>query len=126
MRLREKIKKFFLDCYGVDELGKFILIVLIILGFVAFLTDMSWIMVFVILGIAYSMFRIFSRDRWDRANENTVFMKYVKLIKLNFENRKYARVFLCKKCGRYIRVPKNKGKIEITCPKCGNKEIRRT
>jgi len=41
---------------------------------------------------------------------------------LNFENRKYARVFLCKKYGRYIRVSKKKGKIEVICPKCGKLE----
>ena len=103
MKLREKIKKFFSDCYGIDELGKFIWILLMIWGIAAALMDMPWIAAILILGIAYSIYRI-----------------------LNFENRKYARVFLCKKCGRYIRIPKKKGRVEVTCPKCGNKEIHRT
>lgn len=31
-----------------------------------------------------------------------------------------------KSCGQKIRVPKGKGKIEITCPKCGQKFVKRT
>ena len=126
MNLREKIKKFFSDCYGIDELGKFIWILLMIWGIAAALMDMPWIAAILILGIAYSIYRICSRDHWNRADENAIFMKYVKLLKLNFENRKYARVYLCKKCGRYIRIPKKKGRIEVICPKCGNREIHKT
>jgi len=126
MKLLEKMKKFFSDCYGVDELEKFIWIVLMIAGIIAALTGMPGLMVIVIIGTAYSMCRAFSKDYWNRNHENVIFMRYARLLGLNFENRKYARVFLCKKCGRYIRVPKKKGKIEVTCPKCGNKEIHRT
>ncbi|MFQ9547017.1 MAG: hypothetical protein ACLRZ6_03415 [Lachnospiraceae bacterium] len=31
-----------------------------------------------------------------------------------------------KSCGQKIRVPKGKGKIEITCPKYGQKFVKRT
>ena len=33
------------------------------------------------------------------------------------------RYFTCKSCGTICRVPAGKGKIEITCPKCGSKAI---
>lgn len=126
MNLWEKIKNFFSDCYGLDGLGQFIWIVTMLWGMIGAFTKRPGIMAVAIIGTAYSIYRIFSRDYWDRKRENEVFAKYVKLLKLNFENRKYARIFLCRKCGRYIRVPKKKGRIEITCPNCGNKEIHKT
>ena len=33
------------------------------------------------------------------------------------------RYFTCKSCGAICRVPAGKGRIEITCPKCGGKII---
>ena len=29
-------------------------------------------------------------------------------------------------CGAYCRVPKNIGKVELTCPKCGKKRVVKT
>ena len=45
---------------------------------------------------------------------------------LLFDQHKAYRIFKCKGCGRRIRVPKGKGKVEITCPLCEKKIIRRT
>ena len=45
---------------------------------------------------------------------------------MRFEMRKEYRIFRCKGCGRNIRVPRGKGKLEITCPLCGRKVIHRT
>ncbi|WP_207645519.1 hypothetical protein [Marvinbryantia formatexigens] len=53
-------------------------------------------------------------------------MSYVELVKMNFEQRKTHRIFMCKVCGKKVRVPKGKGKIEITCPSCGNKMTHHT
>jgi DNA-directed RNA polymerase subunit RPC12/RpoP len=36
------------------------------------------------------------------------------------------RIYKCPSCGQKTRVPKHKGRIEITCPKCRNKFIKRT
>lgn len=48
------------------------------------------------------------------------------LYKLKYEQRREYKIFQCKSCGRKIRVPRGKGKIEVTCPICGNKKICRT
>lgn len=42
------------------------------------------------------------------------------------EYRKDNKVFKCRKCGQMLRVPKGKGKVKVTCPKCGESFIKRT
>ena len=39
---------------------------------------------------------------------------------------KEHRIFRCPKCDKRVRVPRGRGKIEITCPHCGNKFIKRS
>jgi len=38
----------------------------------------------------------------------------------------FYRIYKCPSCGQKTRVPKHKGRIEITCPRCGNSFIKRT
>ena len=42
------------------------------------------------------------------------------------EQKKIYKFYTCSTCGQKVRVPKGKGKIEITCPKCKNTFIKRT
>ncbi|MCR4675383.1 MAG: hypothetical protein K5675_10245 [Lachnospiraceae bacterium] len=42
------------------------------------------------------------------------------------EQKKIYKFYTCSSCGQKVRVPKGKGKIEITCPKCKNTFIKRT
>lgn len=52
--------------------------------------------------------------------------RFVNLQRLKYEQRNEYKIYSCKGCGRNIRVPKGKGKIEVTCPVCGLKKIHRT
>ena len=60
-------------------------------------------------------------------NENEKFLNFIS--KFKKQNKSYNNVytnevkqeykyFKCKSCGAKLRVPKHKGKITITCPKC--------
>lgn len=71
------------------------------------------------------------------SNRSTVDMKsgYNKYTSGNtrskgFWNRAKAdpgyRIYKCPSCGQKTRVPKHKGRIEITCPRCRNSFIKRT
>ncbi len=42
------------------------------------------------------------------------------------EQAQLFRFFKCPACSQRIRVPRGKGKVEITCPKCGNRFIKKT
>ena len=56
----------------------------------------------------------------------TVPRKYAKLAKLQWRDRKVSRYYICKSCHQQIRVPKGKGRIEIRCPKCNERFIKKT
>ena len=109
-------------CYGVSLL---LLVINIFAG--------SVIIYFLWVGLfAYSLFRSFSRNIPKRYAENQKYLQMTRglrgrgeVIKLNM-NGGTSRFYLCSSCGQKIRVPKGKGKIEIRCPRCGNRFIKKT
>lgn len=125
-RLRDRLAQMMYGRNGVDELGKAVLIGSLIMYLIYIFSRMTVFYVIAAAGLVYYIFRAFSKNTGSRIRENRMFLNRVEVVKLNFALRKTHRVFLCKTCGRKIRVPKGKGKIEITCPVCKSKMIRRT
>jgi len=42
------------------------------------------------------------------------------------EQRKYYVFFKCPKCKKTLRLPKNKGKLKVTCPICKYELFKKT
>ena len=70
--------------------------------------------------------RIFSRNITRRSEENRKYLSYrnrflgsFRLMKSCFRQRKEYAFFRCPSCREIVRVPRGKGKIRITCPRCG-------
>ena len=87
-----------------------------------------WVVLF-----GYSLFRVYSKNITKRYAENQKFLqitegprRYANLMRLQWRDREVSRYYICKKCHQQIRVPKGKGRIEIRCPKCGERFIKRT
>lgn len=124
--IKDNIRRFFDGRYGIDELGKVLAwtsIILYVLG--KLLKNMTILFLSVVSGIAF-FYRFLSRQTYDRSEENCKFMSYEKLWKLKYEHRKTAKIYMCSRCGKMIRVPKGKGKLQITCPNCSHTIIRYT
>ena len=131
--LKMKFARFMQGRNGVDQLSQFLNIIVMILLIVAIFTKsviLDWIP-FVIMGYMY--FRIFSKNIPKRSMENQKFcnMRYDLAIKKNNwkkerEQRKIYRFFRCPMCKQRVRVPKGRGKICITCPKCKAEFVRRS
>ena len=68
-----------------------------------------------------SIFRMLSRNTYKRYQENRKFLQIFDRLK----DREH-RYFDCPKCRQMVRVPKGKGKIAISCPRCREKFIRKT
>lgn len=125
-KIREKIDKMLQGRYGIDEFGRMLVIVALGLYVIGAVLQNQWIFSLSIFIIIIVIYRMMSRQHWERGEENRSYTRGLKLWKLRYENRKYSRIFVCKKCGRFIRVPKGKGKIQVTCTSCGDKTIHRT
>lgn len=125
-KIREKLDKLFQGRYGLDDFGKALLVFSFITYILGIAAQSEMIFSLSIAGFIFFLYRAVSRKHWDRSEENRKYMSYTKLWKLKYENRKYSRIFMCKRCGKYIRVPKGKGKIQVTCTACGDKTIHRT
>ena len=57
----------------------------------------------------------------ERAQKQAERDKQQRINKKKWENRKTTKYIECPTCGQTLAVPKGKGKIRVTCPKCGTK-----
>ena len=69
----------------------------------------------------WAVSRSLSRNTYRRYQENRKFLQFFDRLK----DRDH-RYFDCPKCRQIVRVPRGKGKISITCPKCREKFIKKT
>ena len=78
--------------------------------------------------ISYSMFRIQSKNLGSRSRENEAFLKALGPARPWVQNpraawtefRTYKHV-KCTSCHQKVRVPRGKGKLRVTCPRCKTK-----
>ncbi len=118
--------------YGTDRLGLFLLILVLLLDVVYSLTGWG---IFYLLSFVLAIlcvWRIFSRNISRRYAENQKFLQLTDPI-LHAISSKVASIkdlrthrhLRCPSCGQKIRVPKGRGRIEISCPKCHNQFIKK-
>lgn len=131
MNFRDKMNNFFRGRYGYDELNKFLLVMYIIFIMINLFTRFYLLNILSFVIAIILLFRIFSKNIEKRYAENRKFMYITAPIRVWFDNirnssKSSSKVFVCSKCHQKVRVPKGKGKIEITCPKCNYKFIKRS
>ena len=125
-KIKWYIQKFMIGRNGKDELQMAVLWISAILYLFAGISTLPILDSVCWAGILYSLYRFFSKNVYARREENQKFLQEIEFLKLRISMRKTHKIYRCKGCGRKIRVPKGKGKIEITCPLCGQKFIKRT
>lgn len=119
------LRRFFADRYGHDRLNMLILTVGLVLCIVGLFVRVWWIDLVLTMGsyalLIWALFRSFSKNRYKRYQENRRYLLMLDRLK-DRENR----YFVCPRCHQTVRVPRGKGKISITCPRCKEKFIRKT
>lgn len=124
-RLNAGMRRFMQGRYGSDKLNTALLVTGLITCVLSMLTGMG-VVSFLLTIASYALmgiviFRMLSRNTYKRYQENR---KYLLLLD-RFRDREH-RHFDCPRCRQPVRVPRHKGKIAITCPKCKEKFIRKT
>jgi hypothetical protein len=115
--------------YGMDDLNRCLywsFLVLFILELIIPFRPVKAVLGWVTLAIIiWETFRMLSRNIPKRYSENLKFLdmtaglrRAMRLNRRKFDDRKTYRYFKCPGCGQEVRVPKGKGRIRITCPKC--------
>ena len=121
--IKAGLQRFMAGRYGTDKLNLTILGVGVALCLLSALIPPA-ALVLTILSyslLIWAMFRTLSRNTYKRYQENR---KYLSLLD-RLKDREH-RYFDCPRCRQTVRVPKGKGKISITCPKCQEKFIKKT
>ena len=83
--------------------------------------------------IVYTYFRIFSKNISKRYQENQKYLQMTDKLRARFQKekrmmsqRKDYHIYSCPGCGQKIRIPRGGfKKVEIECPKCHTKFIKR-
>ena len=137
--------------HGVDELSTALgglSMVLALIGSIFSVSFLGWIALIIVI---FALVRAFMPESPARDHENQVFLDAISKVPFlsgfasgsrprgkqsaaaaDFErkkrtaqkmwdNRKTTMYFKCKNCGQILSVPRGKGRIRITCPRCGTK-----
>ena len=133
MRFRERLQQFMYGRYGMDAYGKFLSWTSIVLLIISMLTRLDVLYYVALAVLVYCYFRVFSRNVQKRYQENCTYYRYTNKIRDFFKRQKsYAQqskthhIYKCPQCKQKIRVPRGKGRIEITCRTCGTKFIKKS
>lgn len=121
------IRKFMQGRYGSDALSLFLLCLGVVLNLFIGRYLIGQIVAVVIFAVV--IWRMFSRNIYARQKENAAYLRIWYKVKGIFTPRPDAKThkrFKCPKCRQMVRVPRGKGKIMITCPKCGEKFSKNT
>lgn len=123
--MRAWLQRFMMGRYGADDLNKFILIaaaVVIILSMFVF-PDILYPISLALIIIGF--FRMLSKNVHKRSLENQRYLQMTYKVRRWFSSRKSQveqrdthRFYSCPSCRTRLRVPRGKGRIIITCPKC--------
>lgn len=125
MHLSTGLHRFMEGRYGSDKLNTAILMAALALVLVysflpyGLVEIILWIISYALM--IWAIYRMLSRNTYRRYQENRRFLQIVDGIR----DREH-RYFDCPACRQRVRVPRGKGKISITCPKCREKFIRKT
>lgn len=141
------LRKFFNGRYGMDNLT----IALFFLSAILINIKYMWVWAIAVVITGYAVFRILSKNMDKRKQELQMFNKMTNRVRqqllpvgmviakglmstyktaANYKTRlQQSKQFVfikCTNCKNTLRLPRNKGKLSVTCPVCKTEFIKRT
>ncbi len=131
--MREKFRRFMMGRYGTDSLNQFLSVVSLALLVLALFTKVPILYWMGLAVLIWQYYRMLSRNISARTAENYKFytMKdnfsaWKRQQKAQWNNRKLYHYYRCPQCHQKLRVPRGRGRIQISCPKCGTQFIKKS
>lgn len=132
-RLAQMFARFMAGRYGADQLARFLSCVSLVCITLSLLTrrvasgKLSSLLLSLCMGLLlWSYVRMFSRNYTRRRRENEFYLdkkyrltSWLKLHRECFRQRRDYAFYRCPGCRQLVRVPRGKGKLRITCRRCG-------
>ena len=124
-RIKQAFIRFMSGRYGTDKLNMVLLTAGLIFSLVGLFLRIPVVnLCLTVLSyglLGYCLFRTLSRNIYKRYQENRRFL----LLTQKWKDGQH-RYYNCPRCRQQVRVPRGKGKISITCPKCKEKFVKKT
>lgn len=119
--------------YGMDELSRTVSILSMALLLLSCLPKLRFLHFPSMILLFWIIFRCYSRNIIKRTAERIAYLQteaktkgWISFYKRRHAERKTHCYFRCKKCKTYIRTAKGRGKVLLTCPKCGTETVKKT
>jgi hypothetical protein len=126
-------RKFMAGRSGGDQFSVFLFIASMVLTLTGQFSGIEMLVSLSYVPLLFGIYRIFSKDVNKRRLENYKFAMFIsplygkfKKIQTRRTDQKTHQYFKCTNCKTMMRVPKGKGKIMVTCPKCTTKVLKQT
>ena len=127
-----RLNNFMMGRNGMDAMNLGLLLGAVVLNLIGVLTRSntaySVLRILSTLLLVFAIYRMFSRRLEARRKENARFLSLTAGVRTWFANLRGGaagdrshKYFTCPGCRNRLRVPAGKGKIEITCPRCGTR-----
>lgn len=141
--LNAKLQQFMVGRNGADRLARWALWVAVIALIINMWFPNIICSVISYALLFYSMYRVFSKNVAAREEEEQKFDELLERLKpgskkrrdtgfttRNNASKKQSKksastktTFVCEECGQSLSVPKGRGKLKVTCPKCNHQQI---
>ena len=120
-RMAVSLRRFMEGRYGNDKLNNAILGTALLISILGLFIRTPLLNLIAYVLMFWAIFRTLSRNTYKRYQENRKFLQFFDRIR----DREH-KYFDCPKCRQMVRVPRGKGKISITCPRCRKKFVRKS
>lgn len=124
----DKLRAFMAGRTGIDQFGIGLIAAALIINIISRFANLYLLTLLSIAVMLYALFRFFSKNSTKRRAENEKFDALWRRIKSGFSGWRDRRAqsgeyrfFTCPGCKNRLRVPRGKGKLQITCPRCGQR-----
>lgn len=133
LRMGGRLARFMYGRYGNDSLNRVLFVTALVLMLLTLIPQL-WILAFPSWGLLiWATLRCYSRNIPKRRRELQAWQSFwgrvrgfFVLGRVKWRDRKTHRYFNCPKCRATLRVPKGKGLLDVTCPRCGSVTVKKT